>query len=223
MTPHTLSLVHLVRQPQIVSAEKPPLLLLLHGIGSNEHDLFSMAPWLDGRFLIVSARAPIAMMPEAHAWFNIEFLQDGAIVPDLDQAIESTQLLASFIDELIEVYAIDPSRVYLMGFSQGAMMSLGVALTRPEKVSRVVAMSGRLPEQVVAAAGDPEELKRLDVFMTHGAFDNVIPVAAGRACRDQLEKLGVAITYREYPMAHEVSIDALRDVAAWLKGRLDQG
>jgi phospholipase/carboxylesterase len=223
MTAVNLSLHHLVRPSQEVLSGKPPLLLLLHGIGSHEQDLFGMAPLLDKRFFVVSARAPIMMMPGGYGWFNIPFTQGGAIVPDLDQAEASRLLLVKFIDELIEAYGVDPNCVYLMGFSQGAMMSLSVALTHPEKVARVVAMSGRLAERAISAMAPVEEIRRLEVFVTHGTYDNVLPVQAGRACRDELVKLGVPHTYREYPMAHEVTMDALRDVTAWLKSTLDKG
>ena len=223
MTSGKFSLFHLVREPRQAPSAAPPLLLLLHGIGSNERDLFSMAPALDSRFFVVSARAPIQMMPDAYAWFNLEFTPEGTAIPDVDQAKVSVKLLVSFIDELVETYGVDRRCVYLMGFSQGAMMSLSVALTRPDKVARVVAMSGRLPEEVVANAGPLERVRQLEVFVTHGTYDNVLPVDSGRSCRDRLEELGVPLTYREYPMAHEVSMEALRDVTGWMRSKLDAG
>lgn len=218
---NNFSLTHLVRKPQTETANKPPLLLLLHGIGSNEDDLFSLAPYLDGRFLVVSARAPYVMMAGMYAWFNIEFTPQG-MIPDLEQAEESRRLLIEFIDEVVEAHDADPGSVYLMGFSQGAMMSLSVALTRPDKVSRVVAMSGRLPQHVIEKAASPEALSKLEVFITHGTFDEVIPIENGRACRDELERLLVPVTYREYPMAHQVSMESLHDITGWLEASLDR-
>lgn len=220
MTSNNFSLTHIVRKPQTKTA-KPPLLLLLHGLGSNEDDLFGLASHLDGRFLVVSARAPCVMMAGMYAWFNIEFTPQG-IIPDLEQAEESRRLLIGFIDELVEAYDADPRSVYLMGFSQGAMMSLSIALLRPDKVSRVVAMSGRLPQHVIERAASPEALSKLEVFITHGAFDEVIPVENGRACRDELERLSVPVTYSEYPMAHQVSMESLRDITGWLEASLDR-
>ena len=222
MTDHSLSLVHLVRTPRDVGASEPPLLLLLHGIGSNEQDLFSMAPLLDSRFFVVSARAPLEIMAGGFAWFNIEFTADGSIVPDLDQAEASRLLLVQFVDELVEAYGVDRRCVYLMGFSQGAMMSLSVALTRPDKVAAVVAMSGRLPEQALLNQGSLDEIRKLEVFVSHGAYDDLLPILNGRFCRDQLEKLGVPLTYREYPMGHEVRPEALRDITTWLSTTLDK-
>jgi phospholipase/carboxylesterase len=211
-----LSLTHLVREPSVRAAgEQPPLLLLLHGIGSNEADLFSLAPYLDGRFLVASARAPVVLGYGAYGWFNIEFTPAG-IVADVAQARASLRQLAIFVDELIESYATDPRRVYLLGFSQGAMMSLSLMLSHPSKVAGVVAMSGRLPAESLADLRDANALAGLPVLVTHGTLDQVLPVENGRAVRDALSKLPVALTYREYPMAHEVSQESLRDVAAWL-------
>ena len=222
MINHNLSLVHLIQAPRDSGASQPPLLLLLHGVGSNEQDLFSMTPVLDPRFFVVSARAPIQIMEAGYGWFNIEFEADGGMVPDLGQAEASRLLLAQFVDELVEAYGVDPRAVYLMGFSQGAMMSLSVALTRPEKVAAVVAMSGRLPEQALLNHGSVDEIRKLDVFVSHGTYDDLLPVSKGRICRDQLEKLNVPLTYREYPMGHEVRPEALREITAWLTSTIDK-
>ena len=210
-----LSLTHLVREPTARSAGKPPLLLLLHGVGSNEADLFGLAPYLDARFLVVSARAPVVMGYDAYGWFNIEFTPAG-LVADVAQARASLRRLAVFLDELTDAYSADPRRVYLLGFSQGAMMSLGLTLSHPSKVAGVVAMSGRFPAELLAEARDADALAGLPVLVTHGTLDQVLPVANGRAVRDALSELPVTLTYREYPMAHEVSQESLRDVAAWL-------
>ncbi len=215
-----LSLVHLVKRSEEETAKRPPLLLLLHGIGSNEDDLFSLAPYLDDRFLIVSARAPVVMGQGSFGWFNIEFTPQG-MVADLDQAEQSRQLLVKFVDELLETYSVDSSCIYLMGFSQGAMMSLSLALTQPDKVAGVVAMSGRLPSQALLQTLAPEDLRGMPVMVTHGIYDPVLPISQGRALREKLEMLPVALTYREYPMGHEVSLESLRDVALWLSASLD--
>jgi phospholipase/carboxylesterase len=130
-------------------------------------------------------------------------------------------LLSGFLDELVETYRVNDRCVYLAGFSQGAMMSLALALTRPEKIAGVVAMSGRFPSQVLEHQPNPRTLERMPFLVTHGIYDPVLPVEQGRAIRKSLEALLVDLTYREYPMGHEVSIDSLRDVSAWLSRSLD--
>ena len=198
------------------------MLLLLHGIGSNEEDLFGLAPHLDERFLVVSARAPVALDYGGYGWFRIDFTPRGMLA-DAEQAKKSLSMLPGFIDELVETYGADGRRVYLMGFSQGAMMSLALLLMRPEKVAGVAAMSGRFPGQVLELEPDREALAGKPVLVTHGLYDPVLPVENGRAARDYLGGLPVELTYREYPMQHEVSMESLRDVTRWLTETLDSG
>src|ERR1700682_3646676 len=132
MKRHNLSLVHNVREPKHESSGLSPLLLLLHGIGSNEDDLFSLSPYLDERLLIVSARAPIVMGPGSFGWFNIEFTARG-LVADVAQAEQSRLLLLRFLDEIVGTYPVDRDCIFLAGFSQGAMMSLSIALCSPKR------------------------------------------------------------------------------------------
>ena len=222
MARQSLSLTHLTRGPTTPAEGAPPLLLLLHGVGSNEADLFGLAPELDGRFFVVSARGPITLGPGAYGWFHVAFTPQGpAIIPQ--EAEESRRALLRVIDELVAAYEVDPRRVYLMGFSQGAIMSLSVALTRPDKVAGVAAMSGRLLPEVRPLIAAPEELEGLPILLVHGTADQVLPIQYGREARDQLAQLPVALTYREYPMGHYVSPESLRDVTAWLEERLATG
>lgn len=222
MSESKLALEHLVREPAGAGPAPPPLLLLLHGVGSNEADLFGLAPYLDGRFLVVSARAPVVLDYGGYGWFRIDFTPRG-MEADIAQARRSLGMLPGFIDGLVETYGADGRRVYLAGFSQGAMMSLALLLTRPEKLAGVVAMSGRLPVQALEREPDRESLAGKPVLVTHGIYDPVLSVEQGRATRDYLGALPVELTYREYPMAHEVSIESLRDVTGWLTAALDAG
>lgn len=216
----TLPLVHLVRQP-IIESDVPPLLLLLHGVGSNEHDLFSLAPFLDKRFLIISARAPNTLGPGSYAWFEVTFTPQGpAINPQ--QAEASRETLITFIEEAATMYGADSARVYLMGFSQGAIMSASVALTQPELVAGAVLMSGRILPEIQPLMASKEELIGFPFLVVHGTADRVLPVTYGRASRDLLSSLPVDLTYHEYPMGHEVSQQSLSDVSVWLRELLDK-
>lgn len=221
MRENSLSLVHLVQEPRENASTAPaPLLLLLHGIGSNEHDLFSLAPYLDGRFFVVSVRAPVIMGQGAYGWFNIEFTPQG-IRADVAEAGRSLQALSGFMDELVAAYPVDKQCVYLMGFSQGAMMGLSATLAQPEKVAGLVAMSGRLPAQAFEGRPESQKFGNLPILITHGIYDPVLPVEHGREIRRSLEALPVQLTYREYPMGHEVSPESLRDISTWLTETLD--
>src|SRR5258707_1243339 len=106
-----LSLTHLFQQPRQSSDGPPPLLILLHGLGSNEHDLVGLAPYLDPRFQIVSARAPYTLTPGSYAWFELGWTATGITI-DPRQAEQSRVLLVGFIAEALAAYGGDPARVY---------------------------------------------------------------------------------------------------------------
>jgi phospholipase/carboxylesterase len=217
---NTLSLIHLVRQPKN-EADTPPLLLLLHGFGSNEHDLFGLAPFLDERFLIISARAPNTLGPESYAWFELDFTTQGPII-NPEQAESSRETLITFVNEAVTTYGADPKQVYLMGFSQGAIMSASVALTQPELVAGVVMMSGRILPEIQPLIASNEELAGLPFIVVHGTADTVLSITYGRASRELLSSLPVDLTYHEYPTGHEVSQKSLNDVTTWLTEHLDK-
>lgn len=220
MQSRQLALIHLAQQPQQRSAGRPPLLLLLHGYGSNEADLFGLAHYLDPRFLILSARAPYTLTHGSYAWFEIGWTATG-ITLDAKQFDASRRMVAEFIAAAADAYDADPARVYLCGFSQGAILSASVALTKPELAAGSVLMSGRVPDELTPLIAPGSRLAGKPFLVVHGIHDTVLPIQNGRASRAILEKLPVNLTYKEYPMAHEVSAESLTDVTTWLTAQLD--
>jgi len=214
-----LPLIHLVRQP-LPQGSNPPLLLLLHGVGSNERDLFGLAPLLDPRLIVLSLRAPNTLAPGSYAWFHVDFTPQGPVI-DPQQAEQSRQLLIETIQQAVATYDANPKRVYLMGFSQGAIMSASVTLTRPDLVAGAVLMSGRILPEIQPMIAAPEQLAGLPILLIHGTIDTVLPIHNGRASRDLLSTLPVNLTYHEYAMGHEVTQQSLADVQAWLREQLD--
>jgi phospholipase/carboxylesterase len=210
-----LSLEYLVREPKI-KLDKNPLLLLLHGYGSNEQDLFSFAAELPEKYYIVSARAPYNLQYGSYAWYAINFDADQNKFSDNDQARISRELIAKFIDELIDKYPIDATNVTLIGFSQGTILSYAVALSHPEKVQRVVAMSGYINPEILEDNYLKNSFSNLKVFASHGTADQVIPVEWGRKAKPFLENLGIETTYKEYPVGHGVSPQNFYDFKNWL-------
>jgi phospholipase/carboxylesterase len=196
-------------------------LVLLHGVGSHERDLFELAPYFDERFFIVSARAPLTLGRDSYAWFHVEFTPTGPVI-NPTEAESSRQHLLHFLSELVEAYGVDPQRIYLCGFSQGAIMSFSVALTQPRRVAGIVAMSGRILPEVLPLLAPPEELANLPVMVVHGLYDNVLPIQHGRASQQRLSELPVNLTYREYLMGHQVAAESLADIRQWLADQLAQ-
>ena len=210
-----LSLEYLVREPSI-RLEKNPLLILIHGYGSNEKDLFSFASELPDEYFIVSAQAPYNMQYGSYAWYAINFDADQNKFSDNEQAKTSRDLIAQFIDELAVKYTIDTDNVSLVGFSQGAILSYAVALSHPEKVQRVVAMSGYMNPEILEENYLQNSFSNLKVFTSHGTVDQVIPVEWGRKATPFLENLGINATYKEYPIGHGVSPQNFYDFKNWL-------
>jgi phospholipase/carboxylesterase len=202
------------RARESAAGEGAPLLLLLHGVGSNELDLLGLEPLLDERFHLVSARAPRTYAP-GFAWFDISFTPE--LVPNMEQAEESNVQLSDFIDALGERYRVPARRIFLMGFSQGAIMGFGVALRTPGKVGGLIAMSGRLAQESRDEMAPDEALAGLPVLITHGIYDQVLPVWHARNARSVLERLPVSLEYHEYPMGHEVSQASMADIVDWLR------
>lgn len=210
-----LSLYHLVREPK-VKKDKNPLLLLLHGYGSNEEDLFSFAVQLPDEYFIISARAPYPLPPYGNAWYAINFDADMNKFSDDVQAVESRDLIAKFIDELIDTYPVDKEKVTLIGFSQGAILSYAVALTYPEKIQRVAALSGYLNMDIVEKGFNTDSISKLRFFISHGMVDQVIPVEWARKAPESLKNLGLDAEYHEYPVGHGVAPQNFYDLLAWL-------
>ncbi|SHG16361.1 phospholipase/carboxylesterase [Flavobacterium fluvii] len=210
-----LSLEYLVREPKI-KLDKNPLLVLIHGYGSNEEDLFSFATELPDEYYIVSARAPYDIQYGSYAWYAINFDADQNKFSDNDQARSSRDAIAQFIDELAANYPIDSQKVTLIGFSQGAILSYAVALSHPEKVQKVVAMSGYLNTDILEENYLKNSFLNLKIFTSHGIVDQVIPVEWGRKAKPFLENLGINSTYKEYPIGHGVSPQNFYDFKNWL-------
>ena len=206
---------YLIREPKI-KKEKNPLLLLLHGYGSNEEDLFSFASELPEEYYVVSARAPYDLQPYGHAWYAITFDADQNKFSDDDQAMESRDLIARFINELISELPIDSENVTLIGFSQGTILSYAVALSYPEKIRRVVALSGYLNEGILASGYETKDFKNLKMFISHGTQDQVIPVDWARKAPEALKNIGIEVEYKEYPIGHGVSPQNFHDLKNWL-------
>ncbi len=215
-----LSLVHLKRAPHAHGTGKPPLLLLLHGVGSNERDLFRFAEALDPRFLVLSVRAPLVRGPESFAWFNVQILPQGNAI-DPEQLRESRDRLLTFIAEAVEAYGADAERAYLLGFSQGAIMSLTTLLSSPRTLAGIAALNGRIPPEVIPWIAPQADLAGTPVLVIHGTLDSVIPIEYARRAREVLQALPVDLTYIEYPQPHTIGERTLAAALAWLSAHLD--
>lgn len=210
-----MSLQYRIRTPKNIQ-DKNPLLLLLHGYGSNEDDLFSFATELPDNYYIISAQAPYSLMQGSYAWYAINFDADENKFSDLDQARESRDLIVTFLDELIAKYPIDTDNITLIGFSQGAILSYGIALSYPQKIKNVVALSGYLNTDIIISGYENNNFTHLNIFASHGSVDQVIPVEWARKGPQVLRSKGINLTYKEYPVGHGVAPQNFFDFKNWL-------
>jgi phospholipase/carboxylesterase len=210
-----MSLHYIIKEPKI-KLDKNPVLILLHGYGSNEEDLFSFASELPENYFIVSVRAPFDMGYGSYAWYAINFDADENKFSDIPQAQQSRDLIAEFIDEMLAKYPIDAKNVTLIGFSQGCILSYAVAVSYPQKIQRVVAMSGYFNSKIAIDGFEKNNFENLRLFSSHGSVDQVVPVTWGRKAQPELSQLGIDIIYKEYPIGHGVSPQNFFDFKNWL-------
>ena len=219
MTPVPLSLEHLVR-PNSTNAANPPVLFMLHGYGSNEEDLFSFASELPAELFIISIRAPYVLEPFGHAWYAINFDAEFGKWNDDQQAIESREKIIAFIDEACVAYGLDKDNVTLLGFSQGTILSYAVALSYPEKVKNVIALSGYINEGILKEAYENKEHSHLNIYASHGQVDQVIPVEWAQKAPEFLKKMGISHQYEEFPVGHGVAPQNFYSFREWLMDKI---
>jgi phospholipase/carboxylesterase len=211
--PIAASLQHLVFYPD-VSREEYPAIVALHGRGADAPDLLPLvqAIGLDDA-LVIAPRAPLAFnFGGGYAWYDL----GEEAMPDSQTLRSGLAMLQKFLIELKEGYPISTQQLLLLGFSQGTVMSYAVGLLKPNPIRRIVALSGYIPHR----SGLPLELHNLggmDVFISHGAYDEIIPVKYGRESAEMLSRAGANVVYREYAMGHEVSQETLRDLSVWMR------
>mgnify|MGYP002713187041 CR=1 FL=1 len=219
MSPIPLSLEYLLR-PSSSTAEKKPAIFLFHGYGSNEEDLFSFAPELPGELMVLSVKAPYNLEPFGHAWYAINFDAEYGKWSDDEQAKESREKIVTFIDEAIKAYNLDEQNITLLGFSQGTILSYAVALSYPEKIKNVVALSGYINERILTANYTEKNHGNLHIYASHGQVDQVIPLEWAQQAPELLKKLGIDYTFEEFPIGHGVSQQNFYSFKKWLENHI---
>jgi phospholipase/carboxylesterase len=201
-----VTLTHLTRPAQ---GEPEGLLVLFHGRGSDEHDLFPLLDALDPerRLLGVTPRGPLALPPGGAHWYA--FYRLGYPEP---ATFTAAQTLAG---EWLDGFGFPPERTVLGGFSQGGVMAyaLGLAQRRPRPAGLIV-LSSFIPR--VPGFELDLEPPFPPIAIGHGTDDDVIGVEWGRAARDLLTKAGADVLYRESPMGHSVDPAFLGELAGRL-------
>jgi len=210
------SLEHVVFYPD-KSKNAYPTIVALHGRGTDEYDLLPLIEALGLHdALLVAPRAPLLFNPGGftggYAWY--EFGEEGTPDPTTFQA--SLEILRRFLGEIKKSYPVDSGQILLLGFSQGTVMAYAAGLLDPSMIRGIAALSGYVPHR----SGVPlklHDLNSLPIFISHGAWDEIIPVEFARESVELLKTAGAEVLYREYLMGHEVHEETLRDLSAWTR------
>lgn len=189
--------------------EPKTALIMLHGRGADEHDLFGLRTYLDPQLEVHSLRAPFEYEWGGYAWFDL--FENGTV--DMEGFRQSHEEILSYIR------SISADRLFLLGFSMGAIMGYAAALSQPGLCRGLIALSGFAPKQLESDYR-LQELQDLQLFISHGLNDPVIPVTEARRTRSLLESSNAQVTYREYPMGHQIDQQCLSDLSLWLQQRL---
>ncbi len=219
MKKQELSLEHNYKASDVSSPEKSPVIIMLHGYGSDENDLFSFATELPSKYTIISLKAPYPMQPYGNAWYAIHFDNVDGKWSDDTQAIESREKVITCIDEIVEKYNIDSNNITLLGFSQGTILSFSVALSYPEKIKNVIGLSGYINEAIFKENYHTNDFKNLFIYSSHGSVDQVIPVDWARKTEPFLKELGIKCDYSEFPIGHGVSPQNFYGFKTWLENQ----
>ena len=194
------------------SYPSPPTLLLLHGRAGNED-----VPWVFARSApqgtrLIAPRAPFADALGGFSWTKRE--EDA--IPTLPQFAEGVDHLHQFIEALPQLYGVDLSRLWLLGFSQGAALAFAYQLRYPQFVRGISALVG-----FVAQDGDDyTALRDCPIYMAVGRQDETIPLALSRQSGQRLIQAGAKLDYREYETGHKLNGQGMKDLAFWLKTAL---
>ena len=203
-----------IRRP-LKKSDTAPVLFLLHGYGSHEEDLFSFANYLPEEYLIISLRAPLSLSFGGYAWYSIHFNEAQDKWSDDAEAKKAQEIILYNIDYHLSQFKLKTQKVSLLGFSQGAILSWAVGLSHPERIDKIIALSGYVNENIFSYA--KEGLDQLRIFSSHGTQDPTLPVEWARKGVALLKEKTLEVDYKEYPAGHGINQDNFTDLLSWLK------
>ena len=213
-----LPLQHIYRPSSL--KENAPLLIMLHGYGSDENDLFSFANELPEELFIISFKAPYSLEPHGYAWYAINFDADQNKWNDNEQAKLSMETLVDCIDIACKIYPVNKNNISILGFSQGTILGMATALNHPKKIKNIIGLSGYINHDIL-----PKNLKELDYsnlsfYCSHGTVDQVIPIDWARQTPVFLKSLNIEHIYSEFPVGHGVAPKNFYVLSDWISTKI---
>tara|TARA_B100001029_G_scaffold77919_1_gene63726 strand:- start:23 stop:646 length:624 start_codon:yes stop_codon:yes gene_type:complete len=197
-----------------IENRKNPSIILLHGYGSDENDLFSFAEYLPKKYTIISLRAPFETPMGGYCWFSINFNNSNEKWSDHKQAYQSILNLESQIDFFIQKYNLEPDQIDLLGFSQGAVLSWTLLLDFSIKINRAVCLSGYIDKSLLKE--DIYSYRDIIAYSSHGTNDPVIPFDWAKTSIESLKENNPNVVFNSFQDAHNVSQENFQSILNWL-------
>ena len=196
-----------------------PAVFVFHGRGADETDLLPVAQRFPEELFVVSFRAPDRLRG-GYTWYELD-LSAGGLHQSQPEAAEfrrSLDLIDESIDAAVEAYDLDPDRLGLLGFSQGAISTFALLLEHPDRFAWAAGLHGYLPES--HADLTPDSIAGTPVFVGAGQQDQIIPPARAENAAVRLSEVGCAVDSNTYDVGHGIGPDELEDLLAWLDDRV---
>ncbi|CAM4496649.1 alpha/beta hydrolase [Paenibacillus typhae] len=191
--------------------KKYPVIFTLHGKGSNERNMYGLVAPLAEDFIIIGIRGNLPL-GTGYQYYDLKSLGN----PIREMFDQSVKDLESFVHYATEKYPVDPDRRYLLGFSQGAILSMTLALTMGSQLKGIVALNGYIPD-FVKTEYPLRGIKGVSIFASHGEYDSVFPVRIGHETAAYLQEQTERVTFKLYPTDHGVSEENQHDLLEWIK------
>lgn len=197
--------------------KRPGLLILLHGHGSNEYDLFSLGEKIPGNWMLVAIRGPFQLAENRFRWYDVK-LVNGKISINIKEEETSRRKILQLISTIIHKFDIDSQHIVAAGFSQGAIMAQSLGLSEPNLITGFGVFSGRFVEEFVPYMDTSSNLKNSKAFIAHGSADQMLPKTYSEENIHKLRELGIKITYSEDTNGHSISLKQWDEFCNWLMG-----
>ncbi len=208
------TLPYLERSPRGSSADRAPLVVLLHGRGAEAKTIFSIQGMLDSRFHVLAITAPYPSAIGGWEWFQPHAETGDGEIGDANRFGEAEAKLTSDLEIHIERLKAKNSPLFLWGFSQGAAMALIIGLRGTIKTTGIVPMSGFLPSPIETRWKHWNTA--VHALIAHGSNDEVLPPASSRHTQAFLESKGIPTEYYEYKGPHKMSLNAIAYINNWI-------
>lgn len=205
-----------IYKPSSSTSDNGPSIFLLHGFGSNMEDLFGLAGIFPKDWTVVSLQASLPVQHQGWAWAELDF-ENLPRLPKPKQMEQHQESVIESINKSVQILNLDPERINLLGFSQGASLSIFSGLMNPLFYNSIVALCGFIPVEEVFKKVKNKSLSSIDLFMGNGIQDPVVPLALADKTFEDLINLKIKPIYKKYHSEHTISNDCIYDVLNFLR------